>query len=188
MKKHLKHSLITGVTTFVISVLINFSSNAVLEFSPLAVSFILLFFIVLLGIAFDIVGTAAASGEEDPFHAMASDKIVGAKHSIWLVRHADRVASFSNDVVGDIAGTISGAIAAAIVFRLALSNPQIRESIANTLLIGLVAAITVGGKAYAKSFAIKRSTEILYVVGRVLYALEKVGLRIVKTDKAKNRK
>ncbi|HHX01897.1 MAG TPA: hypothetical protein GX739_04405 [Firmicutes bacterium] len=188
MKKHLRHSLITGVTTFIISVLINFSSNAVLEFSPLSVSFILLFFIVLLGIVFDIIGTAAASGEEDPFHAMASDKVVGAKHSIWLVRNADKVASFSNDVVGDIAGTISGAIAAVVVFRLVTSYPQIRENIANTVLIGFVAAVTVGGKAYAKSFAINRSTDILYLAGRVLYALEKVGLRIVQTDKAKNRK
>ncbi|HKM18361.1 MAG: hypothetical protein GX228_08090 [Firmicutes bacterium] len=188
MKKHLKRSLITGVTTFLISVLINFSSNAVLEFSPLAISLILLFFIVLLGIVFDIIGTAAASGEEAPFHAMATDKVAGAKHSIWLVRSADRVASFCNDVVGDIAGTISGAIGAAIVFRFALNYPGIRESIANTLLIGFVTAVTVGGKAYAKSFAINRSTDILQAAGRVLYALERVGLRIIETDKAKNRK
>jgi len=188
MKSNTKRSLRTGLITFIISVTINVSSNAVLAVSPLSASFVLLFFIVFIGILFDVLGTAAAAGDEIPFHAMASDRVPGAKQSIWLVRNADRVASFCNDIVGDIAGTISGATAAAIVFKLVLLQPSLNEAILNTLLIAFVAALTVGGKAFAKSFAMNHSTDILYLAGRILYAFEKIRLKRHKTDKAKKRK
>jgi hypothetical protein len=79
----------------------------------------LLFFIILVGIVFDIVGIAATAAQEAPFHARASRRLLGAKKSIWIVRNADKVASFCNDVVGDICGTVSGAVGASIVFSLA---------------------------------------------------------------------
>lgn len=140
----------------------------------------LLFFIVLLGIVFDIVGTAATAGSEEPFHAMASNRLPGAKHSIWLVKNADRVASILNDAIGDMAGTISGALGAIIVFRIVSGNASLSENLLNTLIIGIVAAITVGGKAIGKTVAIAKSTDIIYIAGRVLYSLEKFGIRIVK--------
>lgn len=187
--KHIKQSLITGGLTFVISVLLNLSSNTVLAFSPLTTSFILLFFIILIGIGFDLIGTAATAGEEKPFHAMASNRVPGAKHGIWLVKNADRVASFSNDVIGDIAGTLSGAVAAAIVFRIAIisSTVNTHENWINTFFIGLVAALTVGGKSLGKSFAMKHATDILFLAGRVLYGLEKIGIKVMRPEKTKSR-
>lgn len=185
--KLFKHVLTIGGLTFVISVLLNISSTAALALSPLHISFLLLFFIVLIGIIFDIIAVAAAAGQEAPFHAMATDRVPGAKQCVWLVRNADRVSTFCGDIVGDIAGTISGATAAAIIYQLIITNPQLNEGILNTVLLGLVAALTVGGKAAGKSFAINRSTDILYVVGRMIYAFEKMRPNQKKKSKQNKR-
>ncbi len=45
---------------------------------------------------------------------MAAKKVPGAAECIMLLRHADRVASICNDVIGDICGVVSGAAAATI--------------------------------------------------------------------------
>ncbi|NLM25682.1 MAG: hypothetical protein GX208_06145 [Firmicutes bacterium] len=185
--KLFKHVLTIGGLTFVISVLLNISSTAALALSPLHISFLLLFLIVLIGIIFDIIAVAAAAGQEAPFHAMATDRVPGAKQCVWLVRNADRVSTFCGDIVGDIAGTISGATAAAIIYQLIITNPQLNEGILNTVLLGLVAALTVGGKAAGKSFAINRSTDILYVVGRMIYAFEKMRPNQKKKSKQNKR-
>lgn len=185
--KLFKHVLTIGGLTFVISVLLNISSTAALALSPLHISFLLLFLIVLIGIIFDIIAVAAAAGQEAPFHAMATDRVPGAKQCVWLVRNADRVSTFCGDIVGDIAGTISGATAAAIIYQLMITNPQLNEGILNTVLLGLVAALTVGGKAAGKSFAINRSTDILYVVGRMIYAFEKMRPNQKKKSKQNKR-
>ena len=185
--KLFKHVLTIGGLTFVISVLLNISGTAALALSPLHISFLLLFLIVLIGIIFDIIAVAAAAGQEAPFHAMATDRVPGAKQCVWLVRNADRVSTFCGDIVGDIAGTISGATAAAIIYQLIITNPQLNEGILNTVLLGLVAALTVGGKAAGKSFAINRSTDILYVVGRMIYAFEKMRPNQKKKSKQNKR-
>ncbi len=173
--------------TFFLSIVFNLGSSSLLRIVPLVFSFGLLFFIVLIGIVFDIVGVAAAAGKESPFHAMAANRIPGAKQGIWMLRNADRVATFASDVVGDIAGTLSGAIGAAIVFRLLLTQPGWNETALTTLTIAVVAAVTVGGKAWGKTIAISRCTEILYIAGRVLYMLEPFGLRLEKSNHGRNR-
>ncbi len=145
----------------------------------------LLFFIVFVGIIFDVVGVAATAGSEKPFHAMASNRLPGSKQSIWIVRNADRVATFCSDVVGDIAGTLSGAIGAAIVFRILLIGPRFSETLLTTVLIGIVAAVTVMGKSMGKSLAISRSTEILYISGRLLHVGEQMGIKIAINSKYK---
>lgn len=184
MLNNWKTVLTLTLTTFALSVVLNLGSNSVLSFLPLTLSFVLLLFIILIGIIFDIVGVAAAAGSEAPFHAMASNRLAGAKQAIWLVRNADRVSTFCNDLIGDVAGTLSGAIGVAIVFQIQFG---LSEAFTTTLMVALVAALTVGGKALGKTFAISKSTEILMVVGRVLFSLERVGLRFDSTT-AKNKK
>jgi len=129
-----------------------------------------------VGIAFDIVGVAAAAADEKPFHAMAAADRPGARQAIWIVRNADAVVSFCNDVVGDVAGTLSGAAGAAIVVRVLALRPGLDETLMSVLMVGLVAALTVGGKAAGKGFALNQSTNIVYAAARVLHILEKAGL------------
>ena len=119
-------------------------------------------FIVLIGIFFDIIGIAATAADETPFHSMAARKVYGAKHSIRIVRNADRVASFCNDVIGDISGIISGTASTLVIIQFAqsmdiLKNSPLEYGI-NVGFTSLIAALTVGGKAFGKSFAITYST------------------------------
>ncbi|GAW94189.1 hypothetical protein [Calderihabitans maritimus] len=178
-----KHALFIGVGTFFLAIAISLGSQTLLShLTSLVLSFLLLVLIILIGIIFDIVGVAVAAASEAPFHARASRKIAGAREAIFLVRNAERVASFCNDVVGDVCGTLSGAVGASIVFRLLLQVGQPggkQQLLFGTVMTAFIAALTVGGKAYGKGLAINRSHEIIFLVGRLLHRLSRVmGIEI----------
>ena len=97
---------------------------------------------------------------------MASKRLKGARQSINLLRNAPRVSSFCNDVVGDICSVVSGAAGTAIVYRLFADSARI--SLFEVALGALIAAITVGGKAFAKNIGINNANYIVYKVGRIL--------------------
>jgi len=97
------------------------------------------------------------------------------------------MATIFNDLVGDICGTVSGAAGAAIVFQLGHARPTLDEGLATVVLVSLIAAATVGGKAMGKSVAIYRADEITLQVGRVMWWLEeKLGL-VILADSASRR-
>ena len=145
-----------------------------MESSSIAIAFVVLFAIVLIGIIFDIIGMAVASADEKPFHSMAARRVVGAHEAIALLRKAERVSSICNDVIGDVCGVVSGAAAATIASRV-LSNFEFSWPDMITLLMSsLVAGLTVGGKALGKRFAIDSCTSIVHIVGRIIYWLRHI--------------
>lgn len=158
--------------TIVISGTFSLISDELMNRSGIAVAFIILLVIILIGILFDIVGVAVTSADETPFHAMAARKVVGAKEALRLLRKAERVSSICNDVVGDICGVVSGsasaAIAVQILNRFEFNWPQV----VSLLMSALVAGLTVGGKAIGKTFAVNSSTVIVYTVGKAIYRLQ----------------
>ena len=139
-------------------------------------SYLMLLAVVLLGIIFDLIGTAAAAADIAPLNAKASRKIPGARKGVYLVQHADQVANFCSDVIGDISGIVSGTIVAFIVYRLAAGwayhQAELYVSIA---LTALVAAFTVGGKAWGKALALSHSTDIMLWAGKFISRFEKPG-------------
>lgn len=157
------------VTIFV-SGMISFASNEIMSGSTIAVAFVILLAIILIGIIFDIIGVAVTSADEKPFHSMAARKVPGAQESIRLLRNAERVSSICNDVVGDICGVVSGsasaAIAAQVLDNFSFSWPQI----VTLLMSALVAGLTVGGKAIGKTFAINSCTKIVHSVGKIVWS------------------
>ncbi len=159
--------------TFVLAVLFGLATHFILqEIASLIISFIILFLVILLGVIFDTIGTAAAAAEVAPLNAKASCRVYGARRGVDLVRNAERVANFCNDVVGDITGIISGMVAAVIVFNLLAGFDEL-EFIIRILLTALVAALTVGGKAIGKKMALSKSTEIMLLSGLFLTHLGK---------------
>ncbi|GFN23329.1 MAG: hypothetical protein IMW96_10680 [Thermoanaerobacteraceae bacterium] len=175
-----RNALSVGATTFFLTLIIGYVSQTFIgRMGSLIVSFSLLIVIILTGILFDILGTAVAAAVEPPFHAKAARKIPGAKEAIWLLRNADRVASFANDVVGDICGTLSGAIGAGILFRLA--GAEAEDALLGTAMTAVIAALTVGGKAVGKRMALSEAEEIVFWVGRAIAAMEGItGRPLVK--------
>jgi len=134
---------------------------------PLGVSLLIILLIVALGILFDIIGVSVASSEEKPLHAMGSDRITGARQAIWLVRRAESVANVCNDVVGDVCNTISGAITASFTVGLAIRY-SLDRNLTSILVIALIAAVNVGGKALGKIYAMKEPQKVILRVGRIL--------------------
>lgn len=152
----------------VLSAALSLASDQALDGAGLAVAFAVLLAFILLGIVFDIIGVAVTAADEKPFHSMAARKTPGAREALNLIRKADKVSSFCNDVVGDICGIVSGATGAVIVTQLqrALSLRTVLISVAVT---ALVSGLTIGGKALGKTVAIKKSTQVVYWAGRFLY-------------------
>ncbi|HHV63048.1 MAG TPA: hypothetical protein GXX51_10485 [Firmicutes bacterium] len=185
--RRIKQVLKVGLLTFFLSMSMNLISRILLARVGLVLSFLILFIIVLIGIVFDIIGTAAAAASEKPFHAMAANKIYGAREALRVVRNADKVANFCNDVIGDISGTVSGAVGASIVFRLIVSRSATNDVIAGVLMTGLIAAITVGGKAFSKELAINEANRVILWVGEALRWFQGLtGITILGDKKGRN--
>lgn len=159
-------ALSVTVVSFVLSLSILFISAGLFERISPYWSFFIVLMIILIGVMSDIIGVAVTAADEKPFHAMASKKYPGARQAIKLIRHADKVSSICNDVVGDICGVISGTAGAAIVFRIFMN--QAKPGWVEAAVGGLIAALTVGGKAFSKKFGMHNSNFIIYKVGYIL--------------------
>lgn len=183
-----KRAVRVGLTSFVLAVLVNYSSGLALTAAPVIISLLIVFSLVLIGILFDILGTAVAAAEAAPFNAMAARKVNGARQALWLVKNADRVANFANDLVGDTTGAVTGAAGASVAIKLSqlFAGGPMAEQIVGLLMIGLVAGLTVGGKAGGKSFAMERSTQVLFLAGRVLYGVETLTGRSFTNTRGSN--
>ena len=112
---------------------------------------------------------------------MASRKVPEAAEALRLIRNANRVSSFCNDVIGDICGVISGAASATIAVKV-LSGKSANPFV-ELLLSALVAALTVGGKAFGKTFAIHMSTPIVQTTARILTFFRTLPEKLMKKKK-----
>lgn len=159
------------LVTIVVSGVISLLSDLIMSGSTMLVAFLILFFIIMVGIVFDIIGMAVASADEKPFHSMASRKVPGAQEAIRLLRNAERVSSICNDVVGDICGVVSGSASATIAAQIMAEFDFTWPQIVSLLMSALAAGLTVGGKAVGKGFAVSSSTKIVHGVGKILYGV-----------------
>lgn len=126
-----------------------------------------------IGILFDIVGVAVTSSDEKVFHSMNSRKVKGADVAVSFKKNASKVSNFCCDVVGDVCGIISGTAATTIAVIVA---EKFNFSILFTglFIAAIVAALTIGGKALGKGFAINKSNIILYEFAKVISIFYKV--------------
>lgn len=167
--------IIITIWAFFLAIAFGFIAQYFLnEIESLTVSFSILLTVVVIGIIFDLVGTAAAAAKIGPMNSKAACKVPGARRGVYLVKNAEQVANFCNDVAGDISGVVSGTLAALIVFRLAFTIPHDQaEFYLGIVLTALVAAVTVGGKAWGKIIAINNSTEVILLAGIIIDRFER---------------
>jgi len=190
-KQSIKWSLFISTVTLVLSAILTIASTAILAGVGWAVGMLVVFFIIIIGIFFDMLGLAAAAAVETPYHSMAAEKIDGAKQAIKIVRNADKFSNFCNDVIGDISGIVSGTASAVVVLQLVYTFGGTEQSLLFTVIsvmfTAVVAALTVGGKALGKTFAINNSTMIVLKIGRFFSFLER-NLNIVIFNGTKKKK
>jgi magnesium-transporting ATPase (P-type) len=159
--------IIITVASFFLSSLLSYLSSGINDLSTL-MALLTVFLIIFIGIIFDIIGIAVTAADETPFHAMASRKLYGAKQAIKLIRNANKVSSVCNDVVGDIAGVLSGTVSAFIIVRISGNSSVSETTLTGIAITGMVASITVGGKAIGKTIAIHNSNYIVYKIAVII--------------------
>ena len=156
--------------SIVITAFLSFVSGELLNELNMYVALIVLAIFIMLGIIFDIIGLAVATAQEAPFNSMAAQRNVVGKTAVKLLKNAEKVSSFCNDVVGDICGVISGATGTASAASLFQTSENAFWW--TLLLTSSVAALTVGGKALGKRFAMEKSVMIVTNVAKLLCVLK----------------
>jgi len=159
--------------SFSVGAIFSVISEIVLSDANIIIVILVITILLFINIVFDIIGMAFASAKEEPFLAMASKKVKGAKKAIKLLKNANKVSSFCQDIMGDICGIISGAAGTTAVVVIAGNSDATTLLITSTIISGLIAALTIAGKAATKKIAMKNSTPIVIFVGRVLSGLKK---------------
>lgn len=154
--------------TFMISALLQMIQSGLMSRVNLIMAFIILSIFIAIGVVFDIIGVAVTSANETPFHSLSSQKVRGAKEAVRLIRNADKVGSFCNDVIGDIVGIVSGSATTAIVVMLMAIGGFSSQFILSIVLTAVVAALTIGGKAMGKRVAIDKANDIVFTVGKIV--------------------
>ena len=149
------------------------AANEALADVNIVPAFFILLILIALGTVFDMMGIAVASADETPFHSMASHGVKSAYRAIKLIRNAEKVSNFCNDVVGDIMGILSGSVAGIIV--ISLSNES--SVWLSVIITSIVSALTVGFKAAGKGFAITKSNLIVYYFAVIIdfFCFTRVG-------------
>jgi len=150
--------------TFILAIIFSLIANLLGNLNNIILS-ICIISIIIIGIIFDIIGTASLSCDTKVLHSKASQKLNGAKEAIRLAKNASSVSSFCNDVVGDVCGIVSGSLVTILVVNIVTSN---NISIWNILLSSILSAFTVGGKALGKNIGVKKANDIIHSVGKIL--------------------
>ena len=158
--------------TFFIALIFSSVSNLIINNCNYVALIVLSIVFILVGILSDMVGTAVLSANESTFHAKSAKKIKGSKESVYLIKNSSRIASICNDVIGDICGIVSGSIGA--MLAIYITNVTGLSVVISTLIISsIISSLTVGGKAIGKKFAIIKSDNIIFIVGKVLSKFKK---------------
>ena len=149
--------------SFGLTVIFSFLTELVIdENSPAIVCGVVLLVLLILNISCDLLANAIISCKPESFHAMASNKIKGARRAVWLCNNASRLGSIFADVIGDICGIVSGAAGAVLATIIAVSYGDVWKLMAGILVSAIIGALTVGGKAFFKYFAIRFNKKIVF--------------------------
>ena len=170
-KKRVPQWLVWGLSilflSFGLTVIFSFVTDLVIdENSPAIVCVIVLIVLLVLNISCDVLANAIIACKPESFLAMASNKIRGAKRAVYFCRNSSKLGSIFADVIGDICGIVSGAAGAVLATIIAVSGDSYLKIIASILVSAIIGALTVGGKAIFKHFAIKYSKNIVFTFSK----------------------
>ena len=167
-KTDYRWTMLITMFTFIMSVALSFLLDHLLKDVNIFVGVIMLLSVILIGIIFDIIGVSVTSADQKLFHSMAANHIQEGKVAIDLIKNADKVSSFCNDVIGDMAGIISGALGASLLSKIYDKFNDINIALIGTLITASVAGFTVGGKSSGKSVAINKYREIIFFISKII--------------------
>ena len=142
-------------------------SELVMSNTGFVVAIICIIFFISVSVFTDMIGGAVTACDEEPFKAMASRKVRGAREALGIIKNADKVASLCADVIGDVCGILSGAAGASILVLLIKDGAtQAYEIIIASLVSALIAGFTIFGKAIFKRYAMDNCNKIILGLGK----------------------
>lgn len=167
------------IITLFLAFAVNAGSELVLTDAQLWLAVLLTLIILALGVVFDMIGTAATACDIEPFLAMASRKVKGAKTAVKLSKNSHVVSSVCCDIVGDICGIVSGVCAATIVIGLTKNLTAELSDVANFFIkvgiYSIISTLTITLKAVGKNCAVNSSNKIIFGVAKFLSVFHKEG-------------
>jgi len=169
-KTNIKWLIKIIIISLVASVVFTLASTEILGRAGYIMSFTILAAFIIIGIVFDVIGIAVTAANEAPFNSMATRRQRGAAESLRMIKNANRVTCYLNDVIGDVTGIVSGTTAALIAARL-MDGFSTENILFPVGISAVVTGLTVGGKAIGKTLAFNKSTEIVLSVGKILNML-----------------
>lgn len=152
--------------TFFLSILFSTITNLIAYHTNLLIIFISLILVIVVGIVFDMLGTASLTCKVAYFHIMSAQKIKGAKEAISVLKNNVRFANICNDVIGDVCGIVSGGLGSVLAVSLSKVS-SVSLTILSVILAAFISAFTVGGKAVFKGVAIKNCNQIIFAFGKL---------------------
>ena len=156
-----------SVCAFLMSIIFSCITETVVPRLNAMIGIVLVLFIIIIGVMFDMVGVAVTAADLKPFNSMATKKIRGSKTAIFLIQNAEKVSAFCNDVVGDVCGIISGSVGV-LISLVVSSELNLNNSVVSLVLTAVIAALTIGGKAMGKSYAINKSDVIIFRFSKIV--------------------
>jgi len=164
-KTNIKWLIKITLISLAASVVFTLASTEILGRAGYILSFMILAVFIIVGIIFDVIGIAVTAANEAPFNSMATRRQRGAVEALRLVKNANKVTCYCNDVIGDVTGIVSGTTAALIAARL-MEGFNTETIIFPVAISAIVTGLTVGGKAIGKTLAFNKSTEIVLYAGK----------------------
>ena len=144
-KKHNYWAIKITIVTLFLSAFISYLTEITSSAGNIAITVVLLFFIVLAGIIADGIGVSVTSCDITPIVSMASKKEYGAKTAMWLVKNNEKVSNVCNDVIGDIISIISGSCGTVIVIAITVNLDESWQQWLSIGVSALISAVMVGG-------------------------------------------
>ena len=158
---------------FLFAIILSFSFSVLSEFifskAGIIISVVVTVILIVVNIICDMISVAVASASIEPFAAMRSRKVKGAKQAMRLVKNAEKVSSICNDVIGDICGILMGAAGAVIAMKIISDSAgDIKKVLISAAVSATIAGVSILGKAAFKKLAMDKSTTIILFFGKVL--------------------
>ena len=144
-------------------------SELAMSNAGIIISIIVVLVFISISVITDMIGVAVASCSEEPFKAMASRKVRGAKEALILVKNADRVASLCADVLGDVCGILAGAGGSSILYHIVTdASTDAFEIVMASVVSAVIAGLTIFGKAIFKRYSMENCNKVILTLGKCL--------------------
>ncbi len=160
------------ICAFFLSFLFSFITDLLVPNLNAIIGIILILTIIVIGVIFDMIGVSVTAADIKPFNSMASKRVKGSKTAIWLIKNAEKVSSFCNDVIGDVCGIISGSLGI-LISNILSKEFSLNLGLTTIILTSLIAGLTIGGKACGKSYAINKSDVIIFKFAKIIRLFRK---------------